>query len=382
MEKKDNGVYCALPFVHMAIRPNGEVLPCCRWEEHKNKPDDLNISLPEPRHHSYYRTIHKNMLEGRTSKGCSKCYLEEKSGIETMRQQSISAYGYLREVVKVKNIEIAFSNLCNLACRHCGPAFSSKWKKDYEVLYPEESVSGLIRNKENLTGLDFSELTYLKIIGGEPLLEQDKFIDLIKRCDLSQLELQICTNGTVLPNEELTALVKQCKQVKIDLSIDDVHAANDYFRYPSDFKKIEENIKWYEQTFKSLPLTQLYLHCVINIYNLNHLDEIILWHKETVTGWTLDFDLLHEPGQLSISNLRPKAKEICKARLAGWQLDERFAAYHKWFAACLMKLDEPSISTWEEFVKYSKKLDQLRNQNLKTVNPELNSWMGWRGLFG
>ncbi len=375
MEKNDNGVYCALPFVHMAIRPNGEVLPCCRWEERENKPDDLNISLAEPRKHAYYQKIHKDMLEGRQSLGCSKCYLEEKNGIETMRQQSLSSYGYYTEVTKVKNIEIAFSNFCNLACRHCGPAFSSKWQKDYKVLHPDEWVPGLIRKNQSLSGLDFSELTYLKIIGGEPLLEQDKFIDLIKRCDLPKLELQICTNGTVLPNEELAALVKQCKQVKIDLSIDDVNAANDYFRYPSDFKKIEENIKWYEQSFKSLPQTQLYLHCVINIYNLNHLDEIMLWHKENFNAWTLDFDLLHEPRHFSISNLPSKAKEICKARLADWQVDARFATYHRWFAACMMKLSEPSRSTWEDFVKYSKKLDQLRSQNLKTVNPELNSWM-------
>ena len=41
---------CPLPFNHMAIRPDGKILPCCvyRWDE---VPEDLNIDYSDPLTH-------------------------------------------------------------------------------------------------------------------------------------------------------------------------------------------------------------------------------------------------------------------------------------------------------------------------------------------
>ena len=58
------------------------------------------------------------------------------------------------------------------------------------------------------------------MLGGEPMMEQDKLIKVLNKCNLSQLNILLVTNVSILPNQQLVELLQQCKKVHIDLSID------------------------------------------------------------------------------------------------------------------------------------------------------------------
>jgi sulfatase maturation enzyme AslB (radical SAM superfamily) len=113
---------------------------------------------------------------------------------------------------------------------------------------------------------DRSDAEYLKLIGGEPLMEQDKFIKLLKRCDRSKLKILLTTNSTIIPNEELVTLLKECETVWVNLSIDTYGPLNDFLRKGSKWENVVKVLDWFANTFPG----KTKVHSIISIYNINN----------------------------------------------------------------------------------------------------------------
>jgi organic radical activating enzyme len=79
---------------------------------------------------------------------------------------------------------------CNLNCQWC----DSQYHKDYKEMSVAEILSEIKKYKSNV----------LVITGGEPLLQQDDILELIK--DIEH-RVYIETNGTILPDNELARKV-------------------------------------------------------------------------------------------------------------------------------------------------------------------------------
>ena len=110
-----NNSICAYPWRAVAIRPNGATIPCCRYPNLTDS--DIFVDSPDPRNSEHWQQLREDMLAGKAIDGCKSCYQDEANGLESMRQFSLKEFIPINnEVQPLEKLEVALSNLCNLAC--------------------------------------------------------------------------------------------------------------------------------------------------------------------------------------------------------------------------------------------------------------------------
>lgn len=292
------------------------------------------------------------MLNGITIENCRSCYQDENNGLESMRQHSLTKFIPIKEEpIPLEQLEVSFSNLCNLACVHCSSFFSSKWYSE-DVKAKRSVKVGTLKNEFNFSTWDLSNLTELKIIGGEPFMEQEKFVELLKQLDLSKINLQICTNGTVLPSSELKELIEQCKQVYLCVSLDGLRLTNDWYRWPSKFESIIENMSKYQEWWAGHSNIKFIIHYVVNAINIFELKDFIDYRKDVLPLWSIEWDWIRWPDWQQLSVLPENLK---------YELIEKFEKEHKNFSDT--KIPNP----------YNVTIERLREQNHLPPNSLLDN---------
>ncbi len=92
---------------------------------------------------------------------------------------------------------------CNLKCTWCDTKFTWDWKQyDYSKEVKEIAI------KEIIDSISQFNVKHLVITGGEPLMQQDDLAELLTFIK-PEFYVEVETNGTILPNNTLTALVDQ-----------------------------------------------------------------------------------------------------------------------------------------------------------------------------
>ena len=92
---------------------------------------------------------------------------------------------------------------CNLRCTWCDTKYTWDWKNyNYDKEVKEISINDIKQILEK------SSIRHLVITGGEPLMQQDDLVELVTFLK-PEFYVEVETNGTILPNNELTTLVDQ-----------------------------------------------------------------------------------------------------------------------------------------------------------------------------
>jgi len=265
----------------------------------------------------------------------------EKYGLSSLENNTPPELTYL---------DLSISNTCNNKCRMCMPELSTSWYADAKQL-GLEIPKGIITNPLIENG-DFSKLKYLKLLGGEPLLEQDKLIKILKQCDLPNLRINLITNTTVIPTEELHNLFTQCKKVSVSLSMDATGALNEFLRKGSEWAK---TVDWFISNNYDLNV-----HSVASIYNVNVLHQLnkFCQSKKLIQKCVL----VDGPEYMMPRNLPVQVKEKLKKRL---EKDKNDAIIN----TVIKELSTPG--NFDVFVENDNKMNELRNEHWKHANPEL-----------
>lgn len=351
---------CPLPFNHMAIRPDGRIFPCCiyRWDD---VPEDLNIFHPDPFNHPYMQNLRKKMENDEPVDGCSYCYNNERLSNRSMRKdmwENTNMYSTTsfqnNEPAELRYIDLSISNTCNNKCRMCGPALSTQWYSDAKKL-GIEIPKGIIKNPF-IESTDFSKLKFIKLLGGEPLMEQKVIKNILRQCDLSQLHIQLITNGTLIPDDELIGLLEQVKCLQVKLSIDAYGKLNDFLRSGSKWEQVEKNVDWYKGFVNKKFLS---IHSVASIYNINKLDEMVEYAKSKEIYQ--EYVPLDDVDYMQTKHLPIKAKEILIDRIA--------SKNYKFGASLINELEQ--TGDVEVFLKKDAIINSIRNEHWKEYNPEL-----------
>ena len=104
--------------------------------------------------------------------------------------------------------------LCNLRCDWCDTSYTWKWpvkeSSKHVLSIPPEEVARIIS--------DFPT-RHIVITGGEPLIQSGKIIELLKYLPFHTLEVE--TNGTLIPPEEL-----DCRVTQYNISPKHSHSGN------------------------------------------------------------------------------------------------------------------------------------------------------------
>jgi 7-carboxy-7-deazaguanine synthase len=92
--------------------------------------------------------------------------------------------------------------LCNLACTWC----DTKYTWDWDNFDRREQIT--IMHFEDIEGQILKyPCEYLVVTGGEPMIQQSQLIPLLGRLKSKGFLIEIETNGTIVPRQDLTSLV-------------------------------------------------------------------------------------------------------------------------------------------------------------------------------
>lgn len=287
---------CSVPWKSILIDTNKDLKPCCNYAR-GNMGNLHHKSVTEILSGKAWTTVKEKLNNNEWPEGCETgCkVLEDKFGWSA-RMSYEKNYVFSNDN-KLNYIEFNGSNICNLACLHCSPKFSSKWLGEWtklEQVLPKGILdpvkkgthSTFLTNPDlilkNLKELDLSDLRHVAFKGGDPMLN-DETLTALKYFDeisiLDKMEIQIVTNGTIIDNE-LILLLNKAKRVILTVSVDGIGKLNEYIRYGNNTntEQLKKHIEIFSSSIKNLELTLSVSIMVYNIFNLVNIREY--WQHE------------------------------------------------------------------------------------------------------
>jgi radical SAM protein with 4Fe4S-binding SPASM domain len=401
MNKTENKSFCIMPWIHLHVAQNGNIIPCCQAPPQKvHRLGNINEqSISEIWNGERIKSFRKKMLNGVQDVRCKQCYLKEANGLESLRQKSNETYhdGAIELNIESSSppvyFDFRFSNTCNLKCRICGPWASSQWFKEAVALGMrkpnEKAISLAIRNEDSF----FEEMEpFFKtakefyFAGGEPLMMEQHYriLDELIAAKNTDCKLNYNTNFSKLSFKGFQILEywKKFKNIKVSASLDAEGERGEFLRKNIKWETIIENRK---MILKELPSLSFEVNPTVCIFNVEH---ILDFHKNWVDQKLIsveDFvpNILFNPKEYQI-NILPIEKQL--------ELKTKYQKHINWIkkqtsinktklAHILIQFDsieailgQPSKPKDQlEFVSKTNKLDALRNETFENVFPELSS---------
>jgi sulfatase maturation enzyme AslB (radical SAM superfamily) len=197
-------------------------------------------------------------LSGKQHKSCNYCWTIENKGLKSFRKDVGGTRPNTLETVKdfySKQITIKVGNICNMACRYCGPQHSSIWAE--RLHNTTFNKKGALANKSDVDRQQILEQLYnwldteikfcneVVLTGGEPSISP-QFYDLVDRMNFSNLKITINTNLNAPPmylKEFENALNKLSvnNKVVVRISLDGVDNQNNWQRQGGNWEYIKSN---------------------------------------------------------------------------------------------------------------------------------------------
>jgi hypothetical protein len=326
-EKTGSKTFCALPWIHLATRPNGDARLCCvtnasgaETGDHtvglvKNingKPANFGVDLPlEAFNNEYMQSVRKTMLAGQVPASCTKCFEEESNGVFSKRMWEL--YEWIQDgldieqlakdtkedgtiPVKVPYWDLRLGHNCNLKCVMCSPHDSSRWVQDHKQLtsitkspiilkqveWHASEFNNYWYEKPEFWDQVFSQIPHIRQLyfaGGEPLMikEHKRFLEeIIRRGYSKQISLRYNSNG-VLIDQNMIDIWTEFKQVRFAFSIDDIDQRNHYIRYPAEWTDIERALRMLDNTPAHIHTS---IACAVQALNIKNVTNFAKWKLE------------------------------------------------------------------------------------------------------
>ena len=368
---------CQHPWNSVAVRPNGLVIPCCNfstvdptlsksWHTDSKTHQDFLNSKP-------WIELKQTMLDGKKSPGCVICWNEERVGGTSMRMYSLppdKKYKTMNDPNKIEILDISFSNLCNLACTMCNRQYSTTWaKEDYlNGRLDKLRDSVMLEPEDIISKIDLSNLQVLKTFGGEPMMDQKRFIRLLDSLDRSKLKLIIITNGTQLPSPEFTERMLECSFVDYEISLDGLEGTNNWQRWPGKFSTVVENMKHVQEMLRGHRNYKMTIHSSVGAYNVSEFPEFVLWLLYEFPEWRHHVDIIRHPVVQNLSALPETYKELLAERYRALTIRPNAQNKVDVYRLILSWLEKDDGVPVKSFIEYTEKLAKERRYDLSQLS--------------
>lgn len=427
-------MFCPLPWIHIAIRNNGDLRVCCHANQGPDRgllrKDDNTIynasidNIVESRNCKKLKDIRLQLLNNIWPDECVRCMREESSGIK-------SRFTYEKEIwnkyfdeskaieftksdgsIDVNRVPSAYfdmrlGNKCNSKCRICSPTDSSLWYEDHYKTqgkyYHETSKKmqivikdGIYTVSDNIYNWYESEsfweyminttpnIKMIHMVGGEPLLIDQQFNYLQKCIDLDyakDMTIEYNTNLSYLPEKALE-LWSNFKIVKIGGSIDGIEKVGEYIRYPIKWDKVLENLNKLDNTNDNI---RVWFTITISVFNILHLPDFFNW---TISN---PFKKINSSKYQPLGSLHPvHAPKYLNVKILPYPVKKKIKEYfdschfskHDKIAKNLLNkysnfmFQEDYSDELPTFFRITDMLDEIRNQKLKDSIPNLYNLIG------
>jgi sulfatase maturation enzyme AslB (radical SAM superfamily) len=438
--------WCPMPWKGLTLRNNGEYRICIQSNTSVNagklfgaeneRPLSIqNCSIEEARNSEHLKEIRRSMLEGKRHSSCERCNREEDAGLTSARilhnefwkdnftieesRSNTKSDGTLNtKELPLGFLDIRLGNQCNLKCRMCGPSESTSWYQEHLEtvgkgfrLYSQRIELQKIDGKIKIQGNDpmdwvneesswkeieknTGDLRMLHIVGGEPFLESRHFDfleQLIRQGKSKSIIIDYNSNITHIPDRAFD-IWNNFYEVRIGASIDAVGEFNEYIRFPSKWKQIEQNFDRLITNKKTL----VWITTTVQIMNVFLIPDLYMWSLKkriSVGDFVSRIPLLrlhplHSPACFSIQALPTKTKlklrELYRSfdeTLSSWlelasvplETRERWQKeIHESCVGLLNFAEKKDISSeLTNFWIKTQKMDLYRKQSFKDLYPDL-----------
>jgi len=388
--------FCPLLFQHLATHPHGGVTHCC-IADHRNslssakgdgKWDFFNLNndkIFDTFNSTSFRKARIQVLNDEKPQACMRCYNEEDLGKKSKRIEEIENYpdytldvarkatnkqGYIQDV-QFDFVELRLGNVCNVACRTCNPASSSKWRNDYDKL--QNSLTFKLTSYDTMEGFRWPEreefwedllqhcdtVKTFYINGGEPTLIKQHFKFLQRLVDLGKTDIKLWYNINMTNmNEDIIKIWRQFDNIKISCSIDDLGERNEYIRHPTKWNEVMRNFLRLKQEKFEIDITQ-----TVSFMNYYNLAEFYNFFHNRHGVW-VHHNYVYDPAILSPRVLPKEMREAVHDSVEHIFPDWKVNELKNMFGG----EDEPDL--WKRTKEYTRSLDRIRDQNINDVFPE------------
>lgn len=386
--------FCPLLFQHLATHPHGGVTHCC-VADHRNS---LSSSRDGDRFYNLnrdtvfdtmnsesYKKARLEVLDGKKPRACMRCYSEEAKGMASKRTEEIKNYpeytvevardatdsdGFMKDV-QLEFVELRLGNVCNVACRTCNPASSSKWRNDYDAL--QKKTTFKLTTYDTMEGFRWPErdgfwedllqhcdrVKTFYINGGEPTLIKEHFRFLERLVELGKTDIKLWYNINMTNmNDKVIDLWKKFDHVKVSCSIDDLGDRNHYIRYPTKWNDVEKNFLRLKKEGFEIDVTQ-----TVSWMNYSTLGDFYnFFHRQH--GVWVHHNYVYDPDILSPAVLPKEMRDKIHNKFSNVFDDWKLQEFKKMFGGPDRK------EKWEKAKEYTRNLDEIRKQNILDFLPE------------
>lgn len=358
---------CYYPWVGVEINPQGEFRPCCKYS------NSLGNSLDEYKSNKELHQLQQDFLAGKKPKGCNRCWSEEDAGIPSKRiiDFKYTFKGTKPDLNSYKALSLPFGNVCNLACRTCNSAASSRWTQEEAKL--QDQFKNIVIHKHQKFYKDSKFISDIKSIstdlidiifpGGESFItgveQQLDYLDfLIQNNTAKNISLTYITNTTTMPVDEFWRKWTHFKKVNIQLSVDGVDDKFEYLRWPANWPQCYSNIKQYQTLQQQYNNIQLSVSHTVSIFNVYYLPEFWIWClKEKLPEPYIG--MVETPAHYNVKVLPQELKALIKKKLSAPIFDK------------VVNYMDDHIDGFDQTVEWIKALDTMRSQRVTDTFPIL-----------
>jgi len=391
---------CSQPWISLDIGNDGTFRPCCYFSDSikKQNGDSYNVTtatLEQVYNSSYMKDLRQQFIQGEKPDACSRCWNEERDGTNSKRMllkhrfkpYSFDANWEQNDIKNLKFVSIATGGICNLKCRICNAASSSKIAEEQlrQVAFVDrkkhDSYKKLLDGRwvkdqsawDKFTDNDVS-IEHFDIAGGEPMLQNDQFRMLKKIIDQDRAH-QVClhynTNGTVFSDQHID-IWKKFKLVDIAVSIDNIQERFEFERSGASWSELQDNLgKFFSIKSHNIKIS---LHLAINVQNVFYLPEICEWIIQQPFD-SVHFTHVYHPELMYVGNVTAAAQRLILEKLDGYVCAD--PALQIFIQTTVTVLQSTTAVDGIDFCTYMKNLDKLRNQDFSHTHKEIAVAMGY-----
>ena len=269
---KQSKTFCILPWIHQYVGPPGDVKPCCVYKHKEQLGTMKDHTLEQIWNNEKTKEMRLRFLNGEQDPFCNICNAREElgHGIPYKEQFNVKFFENNKDIQKIVSttnedgsldehkllyMDARFNNLCNLACRSCGPHFSTSWVLDHRKLW-NKTVKEDINDGFQFAGKKedqlyeeiephLGNLLEIYFAGGEPLMQKDHYQVLAKLIELGNTDLIVRYNTNFsqlkLGSHNAINYWKKFRNISIDASLDGSKEKAEYWRHGTKWDTIVKN---------------------------------------------------------------------------------------------------------------------------------------------
>lgn len=377
--------FCLLPFKSTRQTPMGKSSPCAfgagEWFQ-------AHLTPMERWHSPELNDLRQEFIDGKKPASCRRCWEEEAAGKESPRQLHLklnpteySDFIQSGKWINGPNVGVfKTSNICNLACRSCGPWDTSMYNPEGKFYNDEYNTTvlyqGQIHKHNRFVSYDprkhtdfkpFFEMSHnlkhVSFFGGEPFLNTthlDLLDYMIQNNLSSETTLFYSTNVTQIPSERIVKAWENFKAIEVSFSVDGLEEAFEYTRWPAKWSELLKVIAHFKNIRNNLNRElKLVSSVTVSTINCYEVDKIYDWHQDSFGKCYVN--LVPAPDYLVVNILPEKIKNAMKQKVKNADV------------LGFMDIHPSDKLKFKQFIIWMKRQDLYRKQSFEKTYPEYHA---------